>query len=156
MHMHMDFMVPTVEDLERHREGAETPEMAAVAHQVEARRHANQTRLISWLHDRELLLRDLDPAAATDIMWSLTSYDIFRALVIERDWPADRYQSWLSTTLIIQLLEPGELGLTRLTEIQHQGFAPRSAPEVGALSRRGTCRQWRALAEGAAAVCCPS
>jgi AcrR family transcriptional regulator len=86
---------------------AVAPEMAAVAHQVEARRRANQTRLTSWLYDCELLRRGLDLATATDIMWSLTSYDIFRALVIERDWPAERYQNWLATTLIAQLVEPG-------------------------------------------------
>lgn len=83
---------------------AVAPEIAAVARQVGSRRRDNQVRLVSWLHERDLLRADLQPGAATDIVWALTSYDLYRALVTERSWPADRYQAWLAETLASQLL----------------------------------------------------
>jgi AcrR family transcriptional regulator len=85
---------------------AVAPEIAAAAQQVDMRRYANQVRLVDWLHDHHVLRRDLVAAEATDILWSLTSYDVYRALVTERGWHADRYQDWLTATLVSQLLEP--------------------------------------------------
>lgn len=83
---------------------AVAPEIAAVARQVGSRRRDNQVRLILWLQERNLLLAGLDADEATDIVWTLTSYDLYRALVTERSWPADRYQTWLAETLASQLL----------------------------------------------------
>jgi|SRR5215469_2548567 len=85
---------------------AVAPEITAVAQHVEARRHANQGRLVEWLGEQGVLRRDLAPADATDIVWSLTSYDVYRGLVRERSWAARRYQTWLSDMLVSQLLEP--------------------------------------------------
>jgi AcrR family transcriptional regulator len=83
---------------------AVTPEVTSVARQVGSRRRDNQARLVSWLTERNLLRAGLQPAEATDIVWALTSYDLFRALVTEQTWPADRYQAWLAETLASQLL----------------------------------------------------
>jgi AcrR family transcriptional regulator len=80
------------------------PEVAAVAGQVGSRRRANQARLVSWLDDSGLLRPGLPPGEAIDIVWALTGYDLFRALVTEQRWPADRYQAWLAETLADQLL----------------------------------------------------
>lgn len=85
---------------------AVAPEIATVARQVGSRRHANQARLISYLADQRLLRNDLTPREATDIMWALTSYDLYRALVTEQHWPAARYQNWLAATLATTLLQP--------------------------------------------------
>jgi hypothetical protein len=41
---------------------------------------------------------------ARDILWTLTSYDIHRRLVIERNWSSDRYEEWLGDTLVATLL----------------------------------------------------
>jgi AcrR family transcriptional regulator len=82
------------------------PEIAAAARQVETRRRDNQTRLVGWLSGRELLRADLDADEAADIVWSLTSYDLYRALVTERAWPASRYQDWLGDALARYLLRP--------------------------------------------------
>jgi AcrR family transcriptional regulator len=83
-----------------------TPQIAAAARQVESRRHANQARLAAYLAEHQLLRQDLDPGQATDIIWALTSYDLYRALVTERHWPQQRYQDWLAATLAACLLRP--------------------------------------------------
>jgi AcrR family transcriptional regulator len=83
---------------------AVAPEVAAVARQVESRRRANQTRLVDYLRDQGLLRDGLDADAATDIIWTLTSYDVYRSLVAERRWPADRYQGWLAATLAASVI----------------------------------------------------
>jgi AcrR family transcriptional regulator len=83
---------------------AVAPEVTAVAQQVETRRRANQVRLVAYLEERGLLRRDLAADEAADIIWTLTSYDVYRALIGERHWPPDRYQAWLAGTLAAALL----------------------------------------------------
>ncbi len=85
---------------------AVAPEITAVAQQVESRRRGNQARLAAYLQERRMLRDDLGPDEATDIIWALTSYDLYRALIGERRWPAGRYQNWLANTLAASLLTP--------------------------------------------------
>jgi len=80
------------------------PEIAAAARQVESRRRANQARLVAFFREKGVLREDLDADQATDIIWALTSYDLYRALVNEQHWPADRYQDWLAATLVESVL----------------------------------------------------
>lgn len=83
---------------------AVAPEIAAVARQVGSRRRDNQVRVVLWLQERALLRDGLQPGEAIDIVWALTSYDLYRALVTERGWPPEHYQNWLAETLASQLL----------------------------------------------------
>ena len=80
------------------------PEIAAVAQSVDSRRRANQARLIAYLSERRVLRTDLAPDEAIDVAWTLTSYDVYRALVSEQRWPAARYQAWLASALADSLL----------------------------------------------------
>ena len=82
------------------------PEIVAVARIVDSRRRANQSRLIDFLSERRVLREDLTPDEAIDVAWTLTGYDVYRALVTEQGWQADRYQAWLATTLADSLLGP--------------------------------------------------
>jgi hypothetical protein len=95
----------SVPELELMR-GAATvaPEIAAVARLVDSRRRANQARLIAFLSERGVLRADLGPEEAVDIAWTLTSYDVYRALVSEQRWPPDRYREWLAGALADSLL----------------------------------------------------
>jgi AcrR family transcriptional regulator len=85
---------------------AVAPEITAVAQQVESRRRANQARLTAYLREQRVLRSDLAPDEATDIIWALTSYDLYRSLIGERRWRASRYQNWLAETLAASLLTP--------------------------------------------------
>ncbi|GCE07240.1 TetR/AcrR family transcriptional regulator [Dictyobacter aurantiacus] len=87
--------------------GAVAPELAELARHIETRRRERQSYLVTALHERDALRRGLTPEEALDTLWSLTSYDMYRLLVVERGWSATRYESWLSALLIAELLQPG-------------------------------------------------
>ncbi len=84
---------------------AVAPEVAEVAQQVGARRQ-NQTYLIAYLVERRVLRSGLSPEEATDTLWALTGYDLYRALVGECGWAPERYETWLAGVLIQRLLTP--------------------------------------------------
>ncbi len=42
--------------------------------------------------------------AATDILWAFSTPDLYRSLVVERGWSADRHEVWLARTLRQQFL----------------------------------------------------
>ena len=53
---------------------------------------------------RSDLATGLDERAATDILWCFSNEEIYRELVQERGWSVDRYERWLTGTLVAQLL----------------------------------------------------
>ncbi len=81
-------------------------ELAEVARQVGMRRRQNQTYLIAYLSEHGALRGDLASEEATDVLWALTGYDLYRALVVERGWAPARYEAWLADVLIERLLAP--------------------------------------------------
>jgi AcrR family transcriptional regulator len=88
--------------------GAVAPELADLAQQIEARRRENQARLVAYLHEQGILRHGLPFEEATDVLWALTSYDLYRMLVVERSWEPVRYETWLAQFLIQNLLPSGE------------------------------------------------
>jgi AcrR family transcriptional regulator len=84
--------------------GAVAPELADVARQIEVRRRQNQARLIASLRDQEMLRPGLSFEEATDVLWALTSYDLYRMLVVEQRWEPERYETWLAQLLTQHLL----------------------------------------------------
>ena len=70
--------------------GAVAPELADVARQIEVRRRQNQARLIASLHKQGTLRPGLSLEEATDVLWALTSYDLYRMLVVEQRWGPER------------------------------------------------------------------
>ena len=96
---------PLVNELELLRTvGAVAPELADLAHQIEARRRQNQARLIAYLHEQGTLRHGLSFEEATDVLWALTSYDLYRMLVVEQSWEPERYETWLAQLLVQHLL----------------------------------------------------
>ena len=84
--------------------GAVAPELADLAQQVEARRRQNQARLMASLREQGALRPDLSLEEATDVLWALTSYDLYRMLVVEQRWQPERYETWLAQLLVQHLL----------------------------------------------------
>ena len=102
---------PLVSELELLRTaGAVAPELAELARQVEARRRQNQARLVVYLHEHQMLRPGLPVEEATDLLWALTSYDLYRMLVVECRWEPVQYETWLTRLLTLQLLPPDEGG----------------------------------------------
>jgi AcrR family transcriptional regulator len=69
-------------------------------------RYERQEGLVKLLDRKGALRAGLDVSMARDILWTLTSYDIHRRLVVERKWSADQYEQWLGDTLVATLLDP--------------------------------------------------
>src|SRR5437868_9269474 len=86
--------------------GAVAPELADLAQQVEARRRQNQARLIVSLREQGTLHPGLSFEEATDVLWALTSYDVYRMLAVEQRWEPERYETWLAQLLVQHLLAP--------------------------------------------------
>jgi AcrR family transcriptional regulator len=84
--------------------GAVAPELADVTRQIEARRRQNQARLIASLREQGALRPGLSLEEATDALWALTSYDLYRMLVVEQRWEPERYETWLAQLLVQHLL----------------------------------------------------
>jgi len=84
--------------------GAVAPELADLAQQVEARRRRNQARLMASLYEQGALRSGLSFEEATDVLWALTSYDVYRMLVVEQSWEPERYETWLAQLLVQHLL----------------------------------------------------
>jgi AcrR family transcriptional regulator len=84
--------------------GAVAPELVELARQVETRRRQNQARLIASLHEEGALRHGLEAEEATDVLWALTSYDLYRMLVVEQGWEPVRYETWLARLLTQHLL----------------------------------------------------
>lgn len=85
-----------------------SPELADLEHQIGARQRQRQERLITALHEQGVLRRDLSMEKATDILWALTTYDVYRRLVVEQRWESEHYEQWLAKLLIGQLLQPDD------------------------------------------------
>jgi AcrR family transcriptional regulator len=72
----------------------------------ERNRFTGQKRLVDFLSKAGRLREDLDAATARDVLYALTSRDLYRQLVVVRGWPSSKYQSWLADTLVASLLAP--------------------------------------------------
>ena len=86
-----------------HREAARSDSEAAAAYRVVLDGRA--TTFSEFVHDlRHDLAPGLDKRTATDLLWAFSNEELWRELVEERGWSADRYERWLARTLIAQLL----------------------------------------------------
>ena len=84
--------------------GAVAPELAELSAAVEQRRHQQQAQLIELLRLQGALRADRTDAEATDEVWALTSFDLYRLLVLQSRWPPERYESWLNEVLVERVL----------------------------------------------------
>jgi AcrR family transcriptional regulator len=87
-----------VEDLLRGA-GMLAPELAAIESNRDCERYDRQVILIDALQKAKLLRPGLPREAARDILWCLTSRDVYRMLVREKKWSSTQYETWLSETL---------------------------------------------------------
>jgi len=84
--------------------GVVAPELAKLEEQREGLRYERQEKMIASLHDANSLRKGLNYATARDILWTLTSRDVYRMLVRERGWTPQKYQEWLGEALVNSLL----------------------------------------------------
>jgi AcrR family transcriptional regulator len=75
--------------------GAADPDLAAVARAGDDRRRAGQAAIVRGWAQAGALRAGLDDGLAADILWGLTSPELYELFVVRQAWPAVRYASWL-------------------------------------------------------------
>jgi AcrR family transcriptional regulator len=81
-----------------------TPEIAARHEELECGRYEAQCVTVKQLQRAALLQTGVRPQEARDLLWTFTSRDMYRLLVVDRGWSSDRYERWLGETLVSMLV----------------------------------------------------
>lgn len=81
------------------------PELKKLENEMEKRRYKRQQKTVEAMSKANAFKKDVSITQARDILWALTGRDIYRMLVAERRWSSNDYESWLSETLIQNLLK---------------------------------------------------
>ena len=85
------------------------PAIAALRADLGERRLRDVRTLAESIAKKRVLRPGTDAGDALDLLWALGSADLFRLLVVDRGWSADRYERWLAATLTGALLDiPGK------------------------------------------------
>jgi AcrR family transcriptional regulator len=84
--------------------GVLAPELANLIQEREQMRFKQQTHMVDFVVKSGALKPDLDRVRAHDILWTLTSRDVYRMLVVGRGWSPQAYEDWLGDVLVAQLL----------------------------------------------------
>lgn len=83
---------------------ASDPDAAALLDELTHQRQEGQARIARSLARAGALRSELRQQDAADIIHALMSPEVHGLLVVDRGWPAQRYESWLTQTLVDQLL----------------------------------------------------
>jgi AcrR family transcriptional regulator len=84
--------------------GASDDGAATLLDELTRQRHEGQRQVARALARRRALRGTLRERDAADIVHALASPEVYRLLVVDRNWPPDRYETWLTETLVDQLL----------------------------------------------------
>jgi len=88
----------------RHASGF-SPALRKMEQELEQVRYDMQEQRLRSLFDAGKAKTGLNREEAQRILWMYTSRDVFRMLVQEGGWSPQRYQDWLSRTLLEALVE---------------------------------------------------
>lgn len=69
-------------------------------------RREKQRPVVDHLFDSGKLLPNLDRERARDILWALSSRELYHLLVVRRGWTPDQYEKQLAALLITSLVRP--------------------------------------------------
>ena len=94
------------------------PELAAAVQEIGKRRRLRQGYLIAYLISVGALRKGLDRETATDELWALTGYELYRTLVVECGWSAAHFEEWLTDVLIQRLLDPSPTRHTKRSRVR--------------------------------------
>ncbi len=85
---------------------AADPDAAALLDELTGQRQEGQGGLARSLARAGALRPKLRERDAGDIIHALMSPEVYRLLVVDRGWSPERYEKWLTETLVGQLLAP--------------------------------------------------
>jgi len=82
------------------------PEAAALLDQITQQRAHGQRAIARSLARAGALAPGVREREAADLIHALMSPELYRLLVLDRGWKSDRYERWLASLLVDQLLKP--------------------------------------------------
>ena len=82
------------------------PAAAELLADLQRQRDLGQGQFARSLANTRALRPGLRERDAADLIHALMSPELYRLLVIDRDWPTKRYEQWLATALTDQLISP--------------------------------------------------
>jgi TetR/AcrR family transcriptional regulator, regulator of autoinduction and epiphytic fitness len=85
---------------------ASDADAATLLDELTRQRQDGQERVARALARRRALRPTLRERDAGDIIHALVSPEVYGLLVVDRRWPPERYETWLTETLVDQLLVP--------------------------------------------------
>jgi AcrR family transcriptional regulator len=85
---------------------ASDPDAATLLDDLTRQRQEGQGRVARALARAHALRPTLRERDAGDIIHALVSPEVYGLLVVNRGWPPERYETWLTETLVDQLLAP--------------------------------------------------
>ncbi|HEX6658802.1 MAG TPA: helix-turn-helix domain-containing protein [Ilumatobacter sp.] len=85
---------------------ASDPDAATLLDELTRQRQQGQVRIARSLARAGALRPKLRERDAADIVHALLSPELYGLLVVDRGWPPARYETWLTETLVDQLLAP--------------------------------------------------
>ncbi len=86
--------------------GAAYGDMGTLWEEGGRRRRRAEAALIDQWHAGGLLRPELSKRRAADVLWALTSPELYSLLVVQSGWSGDAYEQWLVETLTERLLAP--------------------------------------------------
>ena len=90
---------------------ASDTDAAALLDDLTQQRQQGQGLIARSLARRGALRPKLREREAADIIHALMSPEIYQLLVVDRAWPAAKYERWLTAILVDQLLAPADVGI---------------------------------------------
>jgi AcrR family transcriptional regulator len=83
---------------------ASDPGVAEVWDEMAEERLIGMTQFARHLHEGGHLRAGVSVEEARDILWTYNSAELFDLLVLQRDWPPEKYGRWIADALIGALL----------------------------------------------------
>ncbi|HEY4454123.1 MAG TPA: helix-turn-helix domain-containing protein [Pseudonocardiaceae bacterium] len=83
---------------------AADPDVGSFLAEAERGRYAGPEHIAAALAERGLLADGLTAVRAADIMYAVTTYDVFRSLVADRGWSGQEAEDWVAQSLARLLL----------------------------------------------------
>jgi len=82
------------------------PDIAALLKNLLEQRLHNMGLFVQSLSGHSPLREGLEPARAAEIVWTVTSPEVYNLLIVDRGWQRAQYIQWLADTLTRLLLPP--------------------------------------------------
>lgn len=87
---------------------ASEPDAATLLDELTRQRQEGQAQIARSLARAGALRPTLRERDAADIIHALLSPEVYGLLVVDRRWPRERYETWLTEILVDQLLAPSQ------------------------------------------------